>query len=649
MKNKYYFLILLISSLVFSQTKVKDTITRKATIKIDKKGNQFVFKADVPPLLQIAGAPKASYSYFWETGDGNYSKETTPKHNYKKKGEYKVNLSVTNNYDNGKPPKTRPITVSVTDIEDQNYTEIASLQDSIQFKLFNNREPSPEEEMIAVISYKNPLNYITSGKIYLFYNDKEFKKDNFELIETRTHFGEKEELENGIAYTNELNHSYDDIASSAEKQYSSTRDKNEEENLELTLAQAKSEFRNIKTFTFDNLNPNETRNIFFTFKTTPEMIKDTSATVRMRGVYVPDRNYKNHKKKTLEMEIVTSHDPNKMSSNGALMNYRLVRFKKIKFKTRFQNDGEGPARTIRLETDIPDMFDKKTLEILDSYPKCPICPKGEEVNYSCIDTIIKQKQIFFTFKNIYLPGSNQKNVMEKDSTKGFVRYTMKFVKDFHKKSTRSRTAIIFDKNEPVITNYSVTRFAPGTSIGAKLGYSFFPNLKDSKNYFASITISPYKSYRWYWQVEWQNNKLNYNGDSSVIEEFIFAATGVKQLQRTYTDTKFSAITSEIPVLARYNINNHFGVGAGIILGLYLHQNQTQNTKTELYETLNTNFLLSTKYNETEEKSGISNFNSGFLVDFTAGFSRIGPSLGARYVINSKKDLNSFQLYAIWKF
>ena len=25
-----------------------------------------------------------------------------------KKGEYKVNVSVTNNYDNGKPPKTRP-------------------------------------------------------------------------------------------------------------------------------------------------------------------------------------------------------------------------------------------------------------------------------------------------------------------------------------------------------------------------------------------------------------------------------------------------------------------------------------------------------------------------------------------------------------
>ena len=167
---------------------------------------------------------------------------------------------------------------------------------------------------------------------------------------------------------------------------------------------------NSKVLEFDAMNAKETRNVFMTFKTTPEMIKDTSATVKMRGIYVPDRNYKNHKKKTLEMEIVTSHDPNKMSSNATLMNYRTVRFKTINFKTRFQNNGKGPATMIRLETDIPDMFDKKTLKIVDSYPKCPICPKGEEIKISCLDTIIKEKQIHFTFKNIYIPGSEQKNV-----------------------------------------------------------------------------------------------------------------------------------------------------------------------------------------------------------------------------------------------
>ena len=274
----------------------------------------------------------------------------------------------------------------------------------------------------------------------------------------------------------------------------------DDENLDGALLASKKEFRDAKIFEFDLMNPSETRNVFFTFKTTPEMLKDTSATVRMRSIYVPDRNYKSHKKRTLEMEIVTSHDPNKMSSNGAMMNYRLVRFKTLNFKTRFQNNGEGPAKIIRLETDISEMFDKKTLQIVDCYPKCPICPKGEKPTISCLDTIIKKDQIFFTFKNIYLPGSEQKNVKEIDSTKGFVKYTMKFNKDFHKIKTKSRTAIYFDKNEPVITNYATTRFSTGVCVGAKAGYNYFPKLQNSKSYFVSATLSPYKSFRWYWQI-----------------------------------------------------------------------------------------------------------------------------------------------------
>ena len=349
------------------------------------------------------------------------------------------------------------------------------------------------------------------------------------------------------------------------------------------------------------------------------------------------------------MEIVTSHDPNKMSSNAAFMNYRLVRFKKINFKTRFQNDGEGPARTIRLETDIPDIFDKKTLQIVDSYPKCPICPKEEEVNYSCLDTIIKQKQIHFTFKNIYIPGSTQKNVTEKDSTKGSVKYTMRFNKDFHKQSTRSKTAIIFDKNEPVITNYATTRFLPGISIGAKTGYNLFTNLENSKSYFVAATISPYKSYRWYWQIEWQNNLHKYESQRNTIENLLTASNGVKQLERTTSQTNFENVVMEIPVLMRYNINNYIGIGAGIQAGVNISEKQELHTEVELYEGPNTNFLLSTTNELQNTKQSFSQFKSGILLDFTAGFARIGPSLGARYVFNSEKNFNYLQLYAIWKF
>lgn len=637
------------SFFLFSQTKVKDTITRRANIGYNKKGNQVSFKPETPPLIQIAGAPKASYSYLWEMGDGNYSKDPNPKHNYKKPGEYKVNLTVTNNYDNGKPPKTRPKTVAINEITENNYTEIASLADSIGYSIFNNREPVPDEEMVVVVSYKNSLNYVANGKLYLFYNDKEFKSDNFQLTEYRTHFDERKVIEEGFAYSDELNNTNQYVATSSNETNYNSNLSRKDENLEMTLLECKSQFRNVNVLEFDTMNPNETRNVFFTFKTTPEMIKDTSATVKMRGIYVPDRNYKNHKKRTLEMEIVTSHDPNKMSSNGLFMNYRFVRLKKLNFKIRFQNDGEGPARTIRLESDIPDMFDKKTLQIVDSYPKCPICPKGEEVTYSCLDTILKQKQIHFIFKNIYLPGSNQKNVTEKDSTKGFVKYTMKLAKDFHKQTTRSKTSIFFDKNEPVITNYAVTRFKPGICIGAKTGYNYFSGLENSKSYFVAATVSPFKAYRWYWQAEWQNSIHKYNSETSIHDEIVTGTNGVRQLHRTTTKSSFDNVTMEIPLLMRYNINNYFGVGAGVLAGINISEDQDMKTKFEIFEGINPNFVMKEMNRSETIKESFSQFKSGILLDFTGGFSRIGPSVGIRYILPFEKNFNYWQFYAIWKF
>lgn len=650
MKPQLSIFFILFSIFSIGQTKVKDTITRRANIGFIQNGNQVSFKPETPPLIPIAGAPKPSYSYLWELGDGHYSKEAEPKHVYKNKGTYTARLAVTNNYDNGKPPATRPKKVAINDITDTNYKDIASIADQNGFAIIKNCDPIPEQEMVVVVSYQNLENYVSSGKLYLFYNEKQFKHNNFELSDFRTYAGEREVKENLVASTDDLNDSNTFLASaegtSKIKKYRNTTT---EEDLEASLSDANKTYHNVSILEFDDANPGETRNVFYTFKTTPEMIKDTSATVTMRGIFVPNRSYKNHKVKNLEMEIVTSHDPNKMGSNGSFMNYRLVRFKRVNFKTRFQNNGEGPARKIRLETDVPDMFDKKTFQIESMYPECPICPKGEEPTVSCLDTIIKQKQIIFTFKNIYLPGSEQKNVHEKDSTKGFVKYSMKFGEDFHKVKTKSRTAIIFDKNEPIITNYATTRFLPGISIGAKAGYNFYPDLEKSTSYFVGATLSPFKSYRFYWQVEWENALNQYDSKVNVSEEFNTNANGTRQLVRTTTATENKNINWEIPVLIRYNINNYIGVGAGIQANVNVYSEQNQTITVDTFEGDKENFLISSTTSSNTIKNNFSGFKTGLLFDLTAGFARIGPSLGARYVINFEQNFNYFQVYGIWKF
>lgn len=650
MKKLLCCFIILSSAMVFAQTKVKDTITRRANISYTQKGNSVTFKPETPPLIPIAGAPKPSYSYLWEMGDGHYSKQSEPKHVYKNKGSYTARLAVTNNYDNGKPPATRPKKVAVNEIEGDPYQDIASIADQNGFTIIKNCDPIPEQEMVVVVSYQNLENYVANGKLYLFYNEKQFKNNNFELSDFRTYAGEREVKENTLASVDDLDDTKSYVASADNivkfKKYKNTTT---EEDLEASLKEAHTLYHNVSILEFDDANPNETRNVFYTFKTTPEMIKDTSATVTMRGIFVPNRSFKNHKVKNLEMEIVTSHDPNKMGSNGSFMNYRLVRFKRVKFKTRFQNNGEGPARKIRLETDIPDMFDKKTFQIESMYPECPICPKGEEPTVSCLDTIITKKQIIFTFKNIYLPGTEQKNVKEKDSTKGFVRYSMKFSEDFHKVNTRSRTSIIFDKNEPIITNYAVTRFLPGISIGAKAGYNFYSDLDKSTSYFVGATISPFKSYRFYWQAEWVNALNKYNSAVNITTAFDTNANGTRRLIRTTTTTENKNVNWEVPVLIRYNINNYIGVGAGIQANINVASQQNQDIKTETFENEKENLLIDTKTTTNNVKNSFTDLKTGLLFDLTAGFARIGPSLGARYVINFEQDFNYFQVYGIWRF
>ncbi|GAA4939218.1 hypothetical protein GCM10023314_09870 [Algibacter agarivorans] len=649
--KKHFALFLFFACILYvpAQELVNDTITRTATIKANVNGNTVVLTPETPSLNQIAGAPKAFYTHYWELGDGHYSTEESPKHVYKNKGEYEVKLWATNNYDTGKPPTTRPKKITVNTISDE-HEDIATMDED--FTLKRNREPVLNEDIVTILSYKNIKNYNTNGKLYLFYNELKYKADNFEITDTRLHHNEKKVSTDAFAFTRNIDDDGTYIASISNQIIQSNQvlqDSTVKTNLPLTVSESKAIYKNWSVLEFDNMQPKEERHIFFSLKTTPEMVKDTSAIISVRGIYVPDGNYDNHKVKDMEMEIVTSHDPNKMSSNGTFMNYRLVRFKTLKYKIKFQNNGEGPANTIRLETDIPDMLDKSTLKVLEMYPKCDICPKHEVV-YSCLDTTFTDTQAIFTFKNIYLPGSEQKNVKAYDSTKGFVKYSIKFSKDFHKKKTKSRTVIIFDKNDPIITNYSTTRFLPGISIGTKVGYNSFSKLRNSESYFFGATLSPYKSYRWYWQIELMNNFHNYDGNTAIKEEFVQEAQGFRFRQRTTTNMSYENIDWDIPVLLRYNINNYIGLGAGLQNTISLTEKSSSMVFIEQFEGEQPDAPIFNTIEETNnETNSFTNLRTGLLFEATAGFARIGPSLGARYIMNFENDFNYWQFYAIWKF
>ncbi|GAA4273869.1 hypothetical protein GCM10022258_31630 [Aquimarina gracilis] len=612
----------------------------------------------MPALNQIAGAPKAYYTYYWEFGDGNYSFKKNPTHTFNKPGNYKTKLWATNNYDNGKPPKSRPKSITISSNFDEASVEnISPFVENEDLILKRNREPIPDQEMVLITSYKNNNNYASSGKLYLFYNDNQFKNDNFTIEDTRLHHGERIIPLEGISEVLGENDDQTLLASSSNSFLQNktlfAQDTTKRRNLPLTLEESKALYRSYQVIAFDDMQPGEERNIFRTLRTTPEMIKDTSAIVTLRSVYVPDENFDNHTVKDTEMEIVTSHDPNKMSSNGWFMNYRFVRFKRLKFKIRFQNNGEGPANTIRLETDIPDMFDKSTLRIDGMYPDCPICPKEQEVNYSCLDTILQKDKIIFQFNKIYLPGSEQKNVEEIDSTKGFVKYSMKFAKDFHKKKTKSRTAIYFDKNEPIITNYATTRFMPGISIGAKAGYISTPELDNQREYFIGATLSPFKSYRAYYQAELMLSSGSYD-ELRNFETSTVNADGSRTVIQFSELNQFHNITVyAVPASLRYNFNNFFAMGTGLQLKMDMTSKNDQETTGQAFlldgnGNLNPNPDLDS-FETDRITNSLINTQAGIFIGMNLGTVRIGPSLGVRYVYNFDAPNSQIQLYGIWKF
>ncbi len=656
---------------VSAQEIQKDSTRHTAQIIENISNKKISLNPELSQLRQIAGAPKAHWSYYWEFGDGSYSFDEKPTHTYTKNGDYNVRLSATNNYDDGKPPLTRPKTVAVSGsniAEDMASSDSTILIDDYNgFRIQNNRDPSPEEEMQVIVSYTNEKEYPANGKLYLFFNERKYKDSNFTLTNVRTHNNEVEVQDDDFAYhylktKEEIIHTTGIENFLNKKRFLSDTTRYDLKN---SLDASKLFYKDYKVWDMDDVKSKEERNVFLTFKTTPEMLKDTSAVITIRSIYVPERGVNEHKIAEKEMEIVTSHDPNKMSVYNTYMNYRLVRFKRLKYKIKFQNNGEGPASLIKLNTDIPEMLDKKTLKVLDMYPKVPMCPVDKEVTYSCMDTVISKDQISFQFKNIYLPGSNQKGVHKKDSTKGFVKYSMKFGKNFHKVKSQSKTAIIFDKNPPIITNTSTSRFKQGLSIGAKSGYNYyFSNNEDATvlgldtkktdGYFIGATFSPYKSYKWYYQAEIIANSQQ-SGNTIKKEEIIDDATGLHYLVRTSGESNFSRKYIElVPASIRYNINSVIGLGLGAHVSFNVQHKKESNLEKHFFQ-YDQGFIgdedidLAENRMTTDSNNTMDIYNYGLFADLTIGIARLGPSVGIRYMQNFNKPTKQIHTYAIWKF
>jgi hypothetical protein len=631
-----------------------------AVINVQVKNNQANFNSSLRPLRQISGAPETFYSYFWEFGDGQYSFEEKPKHFYSDSGSFETRLYATNNYDDGKPPPSRPHKVRInstgnTNSYASNNTGFFKHGGAIEMKV--NCMPKADEDMILIMGYRNEeKNTALDGSLVLFYNEKQFKTNNFDLTEERVYNNEKKSsLSSLLAYQ-----STEDISASANQEF--TGGPNAQMPLvsmgfygkfSALISSKQKIFRHNNTWRFSDLKKGEEKYFFLTLHTTPEMIKDTNSLLTLTGMFIPDDPNGQLEEYTLELQIVASHDPNRMMLKNRRLNYRFTGKKKeMEYTVRFQNTGRGPATNTMVAIGVPAMLDAGSIKILDYYPKCVYCKNSIGSRQSCLDTIIHKDSIFFKFKNIYIPGLRQQGFNDPDSTTGFVKYRIHFNKKLKKLSFESNAAITFDNNKAIYTNSPRGYFKPGQSAGVIAGYNKFLGANaGNENYFSiGASLSPYAPYKKYLQPE------IFAGYLKLPEKFISARTD--NLDTLINAMPYHIFGREIysrstiikidlvPLQIRYNFIKWLGAGIGAQVVMDAYTKTTYREVLHLIQQPNPQPLIREKTFGTAK--WFSNLDVGLFGDIQVGRVRLGPVAGVRFLHYFSIPRNCLFIYAAWR-
>jgi PKD repeat protein len=680
----------------------EDTLPAKVSWYI--KGDSVHFSSELRPLRQLAGAPKCFYDYFWEFGDGSFSYDKAPVHHYKDTGTYMVRLYATNFFDDGQAPPAKPYPVKIEKSSPAKWNWVSNFfiagDRSIKMKV-NSVDHKPGEDFVVLLGYQNKSVNNLRGSIVLFYNDKQYNRNLFALTDRRTFHGEEnstinrllaklsDNKKNSPLYNSGSNDNFTYVNNSHTGGHSGPEFIEEDQSNELLYSQEEyqkrkgssmnytdttrsiikelnEEYAQYDIVQFDDLAIGEERFMFMAMHTLPEMLQDTDATITMKALFIPDDQLMQPETCDLEMQLSTSHDPNRFMLKPHFINYRFVGKKKeLTYKVQFQNTGEGSVKKVGIDIAMPKQLNMSTLKIKQISPQCVWCDSAYR-GQSCIDTVITANGIYFVFNNISLPGLQQNLVKDKDSTKGFVEYSVKFKKKPKKKLPfKSSASIVFDNNKPITTNKATARFVKGFSPGIVAGYNL--SLSDG-NYSSTgplqigYTLAPYAPSRPYFQFE------IYTGFSQT--ENFSSGVDVKKVPPGFEDSSYiysgygtdSSVTRQrnllqlVPLHFRYNINDWIGVGVGLMAQILISEKTTTEEKSFYnYSDYNNQIKGDTTFTSTTvSKVGMGNLwdeaNAALFADIQ--FGRVlttGPSIGLRYIRQFKGNIsNHFFLYAAFR-
>lgn len=630
--------------------------TYDSKINYEIKEQSFHFTPDIRPLVPIPGGRQAFYTYLWDFGDGNFSTQQNPTHSYAQPGDYQVTLYAVNNYDNGPPPKRPKRKVSVSTAlaaggQSSQFQENFFASNGI-FELYKNSDALPGSDMALVVGVKPQTE---KGKIIILSNEKAINPAGFAVLGQSQYFNESPDS-SLFLLKNDHKQMWASI-NKATKTQSGSPDYGNKEEFEFSAQEAVNYFSELynsyTSVTSYDIQGQEAEDQFslINLEVTEEMLADTNAIVTITGIYLPENGIATIHQ--LDVPVVTSHDPNKMSIKPARLSYRMqYKKKKLTYKVQFQNDGEGDAKNIRLKIKLPKEVDPSTFELLNLYPQCDSCQS--ELSKGCYTYKVSgENTLEFLFKDIALPGTAAPDITDVDSTKGFIRFNVETYKKLQNRPLRASTEIFFDKNEPIKTNNATARFLPGLSpiVIAGLNTPFSGSYKSGAALsFGLAPIAPYK--KLYWQVElsaltYEEAKTTHNDQHG--EVLVKNREGKEHYVEYHsTDSLQEAkhLRLSIPLQVRYNFNRWISAGAGAVVGVDFNLSNKSKTTYHLMENDVTHSRIHEVDNSLDKKS-ISPLKYLPFIDVNIGRTYLGPALGLRYLYDRDIKHNG-QVYLIWR-
>lgn len=644
----------------------KDTFESK--IEIQKLTSGIAFKPILRPLIQVPGGRAPYYKYLWDFGDGHFSTLAEPTHQYKNPGEYEVVLYAVNNYDDGPKPNRPKRKIKNTDPP----TALAQINthsfeqnfftSNETFQIFKLSDAKPGEDISLVVGVNTAGK---KGKIYILSNEKIAGMEGFKFAAQTNYYNEYRDT---LIQTEKLQGMWANVKQSTFTKTGSPdygiKEISTFQNQQQAIHYFKDLYAAYHSLTAYDIEPQQGDQQFslINLDVTADMLVDTNAIVTITGVFIPEDGLANVHQ--VDIPIVKSHDPNKMSIRPARMNYRFQKKRKtMTYKVQFQNDGEGDAKNVRLEMQIPDEIVKNTFKLKALYPKCDTCET--EMSRGCYRYFIKEDgTLVFHFKDISLPGTAAKDITDMDSTKGFILFEVETQKKLKNKSFQAYTNIYFDKNPPIKTNTATTRFlrtiSPFITVGAtstfgtprehEVAHTFKPGYQVG---FGIAPTAPYKKPYWqielytsYYKRESQSDRIDEKGEHPYLKDGktnYFAYTSVDSFQNR------QFLSLQVPIQIRYNINPYISIGAGVSARKDFNT-KAAGEKTFYLDRVGANGQ--TEIAQMTEEQKVPSINSNIklnpFLDLNIGSVNLGPALGIRFAYDKQQKWNG-GIYGIFRF